>query len=389
MILSAVVTTAAPVKKAAATAVHHFVIHQPSTFLGYPDVQSWLHDWLPIIFMGLLVVGGLLADALHAAHEAGEDQGRLGPPDRLGGDRRRRRGQGGAARDRRLPARPQALPRDRRQGPQGRPPPRTARARARRCWPRPWRTNRARPSSPSRRPRSSRCSSASARRASAGCSSAARKHVPGDRVHRRARRRRRPPRHDISGERDQTLNQLLVEMDGFTSRKDVVVIAASNLLEKLDPAPCCARAASTARSSSPRPTSCGRERILGIHSRNKPLARRRRPAPARPPDLGPHRRRPGQHLQRGGHLRRPPRRQDRAHARLRLRARARRRRHAVAPRADRPREARRRLPRGRPRPVRRAAALGGSRAPDLDRPPRQGAGLHAQPARGGPLPQDP
>src|SRR4030088_2028746 len=41
---------------------------------------------------------------------------------------------------------------------------------------------------------------------------------------------------DVSGERDQTLNQLLVEMDGFTARKDVVVIAASNLLEKLDAA---------------------------------------------------------------------------------------------------------------------------------------------------------
>src|SRR3977135_33083 len=42
--------------------------------------------------------------------------------------------------------------------------------------------------------------------------------------------------HDVSGERDQTLNQLLVEMDGFTTHKEVVVIAASNLLEKLDPA---------------------------------------------------------------------------------------------------------------------------------------------------------
>src|ERR1700742_864617 len=41
---------------------------------------------------------------------------------------------------------------------------------------------------------------------------------------------------DISGERDQTLNQLLVEMDGFTARKEVVVIAASNLLDKLDAA---------------------------------------------------------------------------------------------------------------------------------------------------------
>ncbi|HEX5223741.1 MAG TPA: AAA family ATPase, partial [Solirubrobacteraceae bacterium] len=41
---------------------------------------------------------------------------------------------------------------------------------------------------------------------------------------------------DISGEKDQTLNQLLVEMDGFDSAGRVVVIAASNLLEKLDPA---------------------------------------------------------------------------------------------------------------------------------------------------------
>ena len=41
---------------------------------------------------------------------------------------------------------------------------------------------------------------------------------------------------DISGEKDQTLNQLLVELDGFGDRDELVVIAASNLLEKLDPA---------------------------------------------------------------------------------------------------------------------------------------------------------
>src|ERR1700755_1456352 len=31
-----------------------------ATFLGYTDAYSWLHDWLPIIFMGLLVLAGLL-----------------------------------------------------------------------------------------------------------------------------------------------------------------------------------------------------------------------------------------------------------------------------------------------------------------------------------------
>ena len=42
---------------------------------------------------------------------------------------------------------------------------------------------------------------------------------------------------DNNSEREQTLNQLLVEMDGFSSSSgQIVVMAASNLLEKLDPA---------------------------------------------------------------------------------------------------------------------------------------------------------
>ncbi|HUZ28523.1 MAG TPA: AAA family ATPase [Solirubrobacteraceae bacterium] len=77
--------------------------------------------------------------------------------------------------------------------------------------------------------------------------------------------------HDVSGERDQTLNQLLVELDGFSARKDVVVIAASNLLEKLDTALLRPGRFDRQIFVSP-PDVAGRERILQVHTRNKPLA---------------------------------------------------------------------------------------------------------------------
>src|SRR5579884_558020 len=76
---------------------------------------------------------------------------------------------------------------------------------------------------------------------------------------------------DVSGERDQTLNQLLVELDGFTARKDVVVIAASNLLEKLDPALLRPGRFDRQIFVSP-PDVVGRERIFKVHSANKPVA---------------------------------------------------------------------------------------------------------------------
>jgi len=76
---------------------------------------------------------------------------------------------------------------------------------------------------------------------------------------------------DISGERDQTLNQLLVELDGFQARKDVVVIAASNLLEKLDPALLRPGRFDRQIFVSP-PDVGGRELILRVHCRDKPLA---------------------------------------------------------------------------------------------------------------------
>jgi cell division protease FtsH len=75
---------------------------------------------------------------------------------------------------------------------------------------------------------------------------------------------------DISGERDQTLNQLLVEMDGFDSGDNVVVMAASNLLEKLDPA--LLRPGRFDRQVFvPPPGVEGRREILEVHSRGKPL----------------------------------------------------------------------------------------------------------------------
>ena len=75
---------------------------------------------------------------------------------------------------------------------------------------------------------------------------------------------------DISGEKDQTLNQLLVEMDGFASSGRVVVIAASNLLDKLDPA--LLRPGRFDRQVFVVPPDVkGRLGVLQVHTRGKPL----------------------------------------------------------------------------------------------------------------------
>jgi cell division protease FtsH len=75
---------------------------------------------------------------------------------------------------------------------------------------------------------------------------------------------------DISGEKDQTLNQLLVEMDGFGNSNDIVVIAASNLLEKLDPA--LLRPGRFDRQVLvSAPDLKGRMEILKVHTGNKPV----------------------------------------------------------------------------------------------------------------------
>ena len=72
-------------------------------------------------------------------------------------------------------------------------------------------------------------------------------------------------------EREQTLNQLLVEMDGFGGNSGVVVLAATNRADILDPA--LLRPGRFDRQVYVgRPDSKGREEILAIHTRNKPLA---------------------------------------------------------------------------------------------------------------------
>ncbi len=71
-------------------------------------------------------------------------------------------------------------------------------------------------------------------------------------------------------EREQTLNQLLVEMDGFGSHEGIVVIAATNRADVLDPA--LLRPGRFDRQIQVnRPNIRGREDILKVHARNKPL----------------------------------------------------------------------------------------------------------------------
>ena len=72
-------------------------------------------------------------------------------------------------------------------------------------------------------------------------------------------------------EREQTLNQLLVEMDGFGVNEGIIVMAATNRVDILDPA--ILRPGRFDRKVAVgRPDVKGREEILKVHSRQKPLA---------------------------------------------------------------------------------------------------------------------
>ena len=71
-------------------------------------------------------------------------------------------------------------------------------------------------------------------------------------------------------EREQTLNQLLVEMDGFEANEGVIIIAATNRKDVLDPA--LLRPGRFDRQGTvPNPDIKGREKILNVHARKIPL----------------------------------------------------------------------------------------------------------------------
>ena len=154
-------------------------------------------------------------------------------------------------------------------------------------------------------------------------------------------------------EREQTLNQILVEMDGFDTSTNVIVVAATNRPDVLDPA--LLRPGRFDRQVIlDRPDMKGRTAILKVHTKGKPLDKTVVRGGGRAPVARVLRRGPGEPRQRGGDPRGPPQQEGRGPERVLRGPRA----HRGGSRAQEPRHQRRgeadhRLPRGRSR--RRAA----------------------------------
>ncbi len=100
--------------------------------------------------------------------------------------------------------------------------------------------------------------------------------APVDHLHRRARRDRTlpsgmPSRSGSNDEREQTLDQILTEMDGFDSTEAVVVLGATNRPEILDQA-LLRPGRFDRRVAVQPPDRAGRQKILEVHTRSLPLA---------------------------------------------------------------------------------------------------------------------
>ena len=102
-----------------------------------------------------------------------------------------------------------------------------------------------------------------------------------------------------SSEQEQTLNQILTEMDGFSSKEGVIVLAATNQPDVLDKA-LLRPGRFDRRVVVNLPDKAGREAILKVHTRSVPLAQERGPEGARGIDARALGRRPQEPGQRGG-----------------------------------------------------------------------------------------
>ena len=287
---------------------HKVIIEAEPQEEGMPTLFAVLLNWFPmllligvwIFFMRQMQSGGGKRDGLRQV--AGEAADREGRPRHLRRRRRHRRSQARARGDRRVPARPAEVPASRRQASRRACCWSALRAPARRCWPAP---SPARPtcrSSPFPVPTSSRCSSASAPAACATCSSRRKKNAPCiifiDEIDAVGRHRGA----GLGGgndEREQTLNQLLVEMDGFEANEGVILIAATNRPDVLDPA--LLRPGRFDRQVVvPNPDVAGREKILKVHHAQGAAGAGRGCAHHRARHARLLRRRPRQPRERGG-----------------------------------------------------------------------------------------